>query len=321
MIIKIVMDFQDFMQQAETDLVSSTTAFNNEDFPNSAFYSQQAFEKYLKAYLLKFKIINDPIKANHLAYPHIFSVLISKCEETETSINSSTKQHGIEFLKKLSKLVEKIETNKQLKIMMWKISLEIPLTIDEENYDVELGSKIIPLMDNVMKENYGELANIIPSWMKKDFQKNDLSHTTPAKNKSTKINKNDELLAKRLISLVENTLKTLSSSSVDEANKNSEKIYDDLNILLEIGGYGAGKGSLSKKFTEYTMTTMIINRTFYWLDIGIQIFPHESISRYPNTVDGELTTELYEKYSSNLKKLLEKVQTTCNEIRQEIKKN
>lgn len=294
------------MQQAEIDLGRSQTAFDEKDFPMSAFWCQQGFEKYLKAYFLKCKIFENPIELRHSAYPKIISELLSELSDPKKrDQNDIQLKSSLKFFNSLNEILIKIESNERMKIMSWKSSLGIPYSKHETNIDVGLGKKILPDFTSLMTQTEVYFLEIEKFLNTIDFKKIDRSKLD---------NKTLELLD-LLISLTKNTLAITKLENVDEL---CAKIQKDNSRMLELIGYGSGKDSISKEETKQITKTFDLIKSLEWISSGVQIYPHESISRYPILINGKLSTDLYIENSSKLKILIQNIRKACDEIKQEI---
>ena len=70
-------DYLDLIQYGSIDLQRSEESFKNGDYNLAAFCAQQSLEKYLKAYMVKFKIFENIQQLGHLQYPTIIEKMIN----------------------------------------------------------------------------------------------------------------------------------------------------------------------------------------------------------------------------------------------------
>ena len=300
------MDYSDFMQQAEVDLDRSQKAFNEKDFSMSSFWCQQGFEKYLKAYFLKCNIFDNPVELRHSAYPKIVDEVISYMSDPKIrNQNDPQVKSALKFLHSLYGLLMKIESNDQIKIMCWKSSLEIPFTKTEKNIDVGLGIKFISNFKNMVTDTQEWSLSMAKILTDIDFSTID----------RTKLDERSLELLDLLISIVRNTLDITKLENINESSKELQK---NSARALELIGYGSGKDSLSKNDTKNITKLIDLTKSFDWISSGVNVYPHESISRYPILIDGKLSTDLYFEYSSTLSILIQNVRKTCDEIRQSL---
>lgn len=301
------MDYTDFIQQAEIDLKRAEDGFAEKDFAMSSFWCQQGFEKYLKAYFLKCGIFNNPVELRHSAYPKIISELLSHLSDPEIRDQDNIQlKSTLKFLNSLNEILIKIESDDRVKIMCWKGSLDIPFSKQETDIDAGLGQKIFPDLTSMMNETEVQFLSIAKLLTTIDFKKIDKS----------KLDDRTLELLDLLISITTNTLDITKLQNVDES---FTQLQSDTSRMMELIGYGSGKGSISKEETKNISKTLNLVKSLNWISSGIQVYPHETISRYPIFIDGTLSTELYAEHSSKLQILIQNIRKSCDDIKQEIK--
>src|SRR5690348_12299721 len=71
-----VVDYSDFQQQGATDILRAEKLYEDGDYGFAAYSAQQALEKYTKAYLMKFTLIEDPKKLGHLNFGSVLGIIL-----------------------------------------------------------------------------------------------------------------------------------------------------------------------------------------------------------------------------------------------------
>ncbi len=287
------MDYNDLFQNGQLDLDAAKILFDNECYGHTAFCLQQALEKYIKAFILKNNVFENIEELKHLPYVKIIKMyldLIKSFNEhtPQLQFNSFIRvfEHIFGFLKKMTH-------DDNLKIIVWKNSLQIPLSDTEislfNNWDIEFKkiiSEYILDLPNFTKR-YKEYVNL------DKINQKYISLDEKQKASVTFLNKLD--------------------SNLDSVQPSNFSLID-IEKLCTVIKHGTGKNSLSKKETLMLNNFMNIMQSFEWLDITIALFPHETMSRYPINIDGEMISELYVKYKDALYELMNKTEIVCNKI-------
>ncbi len=289
------MDHTDLFQNGQMDLDSAKVLFDSELYGNSAFFLQQALEKHIKGFMLKNNVFENVKDLQHLPYVVIFEkyleLLKSPVEQTPELLFNPLIQlfeNIIEFLKRLTK-------EEKLKIIIWKISLQIPLSDQEKSLtdglDVQMEKKIQKLSSELpgfskQYENYVQLNNL-------------------NKIDSSKLDKP----SKESIDFLNKVGTSLSSPETSDFS------IDHLKKFVSNNEYGTGKNSLSKDATQSLKNYISVLQTFDWSEMMIALFPHQTLSRYPENIDGKMTSELYVEYKENLHELMNQTETICKDIR------
>lgn len=293
-------DYLDFMQQAELDLNIAEKLLHDEIYWLSAFCIQQGIEKYLKAFLLKYRIFDNPEKLGHIQYYEIFNEMIDTVDvsTSEDLLYEEFKNNIISVLKSVQKFIVDLTNSHQKKLLIWKDSLGIPLK-DHEN-------KIIDGLTSRMIKQADKTIPMLVEMMKRvgfDFSGIDLN----------KLDAKTKFVMERFKAIGDSTTQLAEGKSLDF------KILQ--NYLVEIFAkmaYGTGSDSLSKNESDQFMKIIALNECINWADVVLDTYPHEEISRYPIMIEGTDSLELYRKNQEGLKKLLDRTRVACNDIRSKI---
>lgn len=292
-----MIDYRDFMQYAEIDLEISESLFEKEQYGNAAYHIQQALEKYLKAYFLKSKLIEDTQKLGHLQYPEIINEAIIIFESQKIKENNpftiTLLDGAIEHYSYIKNMFTKVKQKQEKRILFWKASLGIELTSKEKKMlqGISSGnehstSKFIQLLkDAVAKTDFLEIianAKSIPSELKVNLPK---------------------LLKEMTVNLEEN-------SGVIKG----DKILTFLQPYL----YGSGRESFSKTESETITKLSAISNSFDWYGDVLLSYPHQQIGRYPTKIDHSDSYSLYIEYKDNLGKIIQDMKIVCKRIRNSI---
>ena len=293
-------DWTSFYEQASRDQRGSKTLFQNEDFGNSAYHLQQCMEKYVKAVILKHKLYNDPQKLRHLPLRLLWKELRKIHSAT---LKHSCNPHVAKWQHQFLQITDPIQAfydsvPRDLKIIIWKWSLEIPISEEEKTKiasEKEKLEKIRPLCIEMGRDydyQFQELLQKIkqsPVKQRRRFE--DFIRFIRQYFKFQKLE--DESLSPQEIF----TIQTPS---------NIATTLEDFNKLNP-----RGKSGISK---ERLVLTLLVSWVFTFHDIILKTFTHESIGRYPITIDGESSSDLYKQHKGALLRLSAKVDVACKRL-------
>lgn len=288
------MDYDDLFQNGRLDLGAAKILFDNECYGQTAFFLQQALEKHVKAFMLKNNVFENVAELKHLPYVKIIEMyleLIKSANEQVPQLQFNLLIHIFEYI---FGFLKKLTHDEALKIIIWKNSLQIPLSDIETPLSINLNIEFEKIMNEFMSD--------LPNFSKRYKKYVNLDEINQ-KNTSTFDEKQKASV---------NFLNKLDSNL--DSSQQSNFSLTDIEELLTVAKHGTGKNSFSKKETLMFNNFMIIMQSFEWLDITIDLFPHETLSRYPISVDGEMISELYVQYKDTLHELMDKTEITCNEI-------
>src|SRR5438445_6057325 len=116
------MEWQEFRDQAERDLLSCKILRKDSDFGNAAYLLQQSLEKYVKSYLFKYKIFSDdPKNLGHLPLKVLFKRL---SDITKNTIRNSNNHHvkimSNKFLPTVEEIIDLLENIRNPKKPSWR---------------------------------------------------------------------------------------------------------------------------------------------------------------------------------------------------------
>ena len=293
-------DWTSFYEQAIRDQTSSKILFQNEDFGNSAYHLQQCIEKYVKAVILKHKLYNNPQKLGHLPLRFLWKEL--------RKIHGATLKHSrnprvAKWQHQFLQITDPIQAfydsvPHDLKIVIWKWSLEIPISEEEKTKiasEKEKLEKIRPLCIEMGRDydyQFQELLQKIKQLpIKKRRQFEDFIKFIRQYFKFYKLE--DESLSPQEIF----TIQTPSNiaTTLEKFNKLNPR----------------DKSGISK---ERLVLVLLVSWVFTFYDIILRTFTHESIGRYPITIDGESSNNLYKQHKDALLRLSTKVDVACKRL-------
>jgi len=287
------MSHLNLFQSGQIDLENAEKQFVEQEYMLSAFLAQQALEKHVKAYLLKNNIFDNVKKLGHLPLSSVIRNLLEQYETASKKTDDIFYGNFIKLFKILLDFLVRLEQKEDFKITVWKDSLGIPLSTKESNIVKglteqfnQISSKLESGMP-VMAEQFKNVINL------DQLNKIDIS----------KLDKK----AQTAIAFLKKVHDGLANDSPFS--------LDDVEQLLHDLGYGSGKNSLSEKETNDMYEFVKNNKSLVWIDEIINSFPHQTMSRYPFEIDGKTNHDLYVEYKDNLYELINKIKTTCEDIR------
>lgn len=294
-----MIDYRDFLQKAEYDLKVSEKLFKTEDYSSAAFSAQQALEKFLKSYLLKFNLVKDVQKIGHLQYSEITKESIrifekqkdiEESDETIKVLDSNIKHFNI-----LLSIFKDVQESHVHKILFWKSSLGINLNKNEKNILNGIRVKI----NNSATKNLSVLLEYLNS---ESFLKQLLKKKMPV-----------ELKAKIPLFIREYIIATQRGDS-HKMKIAMEKLMQAISPYL----YGSGPDSFSKESSDLMIKIKMIDSAFEWYEYVLLTYPHQEIGRYPTDIEGTNSEILYCENKENLLKLIQAVKIICTKIRMSV---
>ena len=289
-----MIDYRDFMHFAEIDLEISESLFKKEQYGNAAYHTQQALEKYLKAYFLKSKLIEDTQKLGHLQYPEIINEAIiifeNQKKKEDNSFTITLLDGAIEHYSSIKNMFTKVQQSQDKKILFWKASLGIELTIKEKkmlqgisNGNEHSTSKFIQLLNNSVEKT--DFIDIIAN----------------AKSIPSKLKENLPQLLKEITENLQINSGTIKGT--------------EIMAILQPYLYGSGSESFSKSESETITKLSVISDAFDWYGDVLLSYPHQQIGRYPTKINDDDSYSLYIKYKDNLWKIIQEIHIVCERIR------
>ena len=123
----------EYLRYAQENIRRSRMLFKKGDLRYAVFSANEGLELFVKAHMLRYKIIDRARAAGHFPYPAAVKAMI-KITEANIGKDPPNKKQLEEALDQLSVLKEAFDMveKKKLEIPMWKSSLNIDLADDEK---------------------------------------------------------------------------------------------------------------------------------------------------------------------------------------------
>ena len=299
-----MIDFRYFTNEAEEDFATAFSLLENSDYKHAVFNIQLAFEKYLKAFFLKHGIIQNPREIGHIKYSQIVKNLIELIDQDAKRFpdNQRIQKNSIimiDYLTKNKNFFQKLETKEFYQLPIWKHSLGIPLTKNDEN----LLTGIKTELTQILASFFGDLTQLMKE---------------PPKDESVSPLRNTKAYEE---------FSLLFATAFKEANEKGIENVDSYEYLSKMENilkpilFGNGPDSMNLEDTIFTQKLFPLLRSMKWFDESFASYCHRQISQYPVFIEGKYSGDLYKENSENLKKFFEKIRKNCNEIKQEILPN
>lgn len=300
------MEWKEFQEQAYRDLLSCKILRKENDFGNAVYLLQQSLEKYVKAYVFKYKIfVDNPKRLGHQPLKALFRELSNNTERiVRQSTNTQTKIMFSKLDSTIKVVIELFNNIKDpddptLRIAIWKDSLGLPLNDKEKSILKELKVK--------WSTNYSsEISDIVDMFSVeieklKKLAKDPIKKQIVDKQLESTIGLSFDMILKILTELTEN-FKNLP----ENMNLDLGFLENMINALAQI----SSKNSSQNEFMKYIRSAWI----FSLRNEIIQTFAHEDIGRYPTDIDGKSSLIIYAQRVSELDKLIDNVENTCKKI-------
>lgn len=295
-------DYTDLIQYGALDLERAEKLFEDEDYNFAAFCAQQALEKHVKGYMIRFGIFKNVEQLGHLQYPKVIDKMINWMQHTtdESKDKKYRKymQKNIQFYKYILKLLEEIRDKSDKKIIFWKESLNITLNKHERNISNGIESEFLKYATELQKTSSEYMMTDVFGIHEVD---------------TTKLNEKDKEFIEKLTSMgsnLQNATKTIT------ANQHyATKAMTELEELVEMISYGTGKDALSKEDTIKIKEFIKLQKSLEWMWTVMNSYPHVIISRYPIEIDGKDSMTLYQKNKQDVWKLIQEIKEICSDIK------
>ena len=287
------MHYPDLFQSGQIDLENSEKQFEEEEYMLSAFLAQQALEKHVKAYLLKNDIFDNIKKLGHLPISAMINRLMDHYKESTNKPYGLYSESFMKLFEHISEYLLKLERKDSPKIIIWKQSLGIPLTKDESNKEQGLSVKfdqIISELETSMPDLASQFKNL------------------------AQLDQLNQVDTSQLDDKVQSLIKYLNKI-YDRLAKKSTLTHEDIEHIIHDIGYGSGKNSLAEIDTNKIKEFIKIFKSLQWMNEIMNSYPHQTLARYPFKIDGKTNHDWYIEYKDNLKELITKIKTTCEDIR------
>ena len=291
-----MVDHKDWATHAQLDIERAEDLFEKKDYGAAVFSAQQALEKYIKAFLLKQGIFDNPKKLGHLPHPAVLEKIIEYFTHFETLGSNLGIAQYIKSVKKYFenqvKLLKKIKSNQEYQIAFWKLSLGVKDFSDKER---EIGRQMLSELDKNKEEVHNAEINANLSMQKiqssQQYEMSDEDNQTYDK-------------------LVQDFI------SVDKFQKS--KVFKEMLELVKPYWikFGLATEEDLEVFTEFGKILGVFDLNA--LTLMLLSYSHEQISRYPEEVDGKTSTEYYVENKDKVKERISKIKETCERIKSEI---
>ena len=298
----MIVCWQDFLDQAIRDQKSSKILFEEGDFGNSAYLLQQCMEKYVKAVVFKHKLYNgEPKHLRHIQLPVLWREL---SEKYDAMLKRSRNPHVAQWRRGFAEIMEAIQLffdsiEKDLMIVMWKESLEIPLTTEEKDKITSVKKRleeIRPACKKIGRDYDDQFCKM------KQFVK--LSQTKRGKQLEDFIN-----FIRQYFKFEKIEDGRLSPQEMFTIQTPTDIVTTLDDILKKIGP--GGHSGISRKGM---VLVILLSWIFTFQGVILKTFPHESIGRYPRPINGEDSDKLYVQHKKALMKLSNEVDTACKRL-------
>jgi hypothetical protein len=298
-----------FCQRSIKDLKMAKICYDNADFELSSYLIQQSLEKSIKAYLLKNKAIDNPEDLRHLPLHRIFGLLKEDMKKRikHHQNNKSlflTYERGILMIGKLTELFDDIKKpvkNSKTKIPIWKQSLGISLSADEQKITDYWMHELQP----AISRTFGSLKKYVDGLTDSQFAMVE---------KQLGVSKEKLKEYSRLFT-DENLLKNLQNSdpatveNVTNIGLGIIKQFEESPNFIKSAPDQMAMNVLEPLIFVIKLKTLIVSTVV-----------HEDLGRYPTVVDDKTSTKWYEEKHENLKTLMNQVEIACSEIEHNMKK-
>lgn len=298
-----------FLDRGKKDLEDSQKMFENyHDYEISAYLAQQALEKYLKAYLLKSKVVTNPEDLGHYQILHILTIIGTHFNTIRRNTDKSSPfylvlDHVTNIFDHLRNLFDSIKNDNEKLIHWWKNSIKIEQNVKDEDYD-----RFVDLM----KRSGGRLEKSFGIY-KQNLEK------TLGQFPQIPEHVSDEI--KDIAEKMEKATTQLKHKQVISQEDTKKFANEELKILLkaiQLQKQRKIKGNMPMADLEKAL--IISDVLANYINLIMRTHPHTIIGRYPIFIEDSISsTQLYEKYKEGVWSLIQEVKESCNELEIKIK--
>lgn len=286
-----------FRQQSKKDIKSAYVLYKKYDYGNAAFLTQQALEKAIKYFMMKFNLADQcPESLRELTHKPEIEV-INMLEERNNKftpnndVEKQYKQTVSSLLPDLRNIFKASDTSIVPYKTWWKISLGIKLTSDEEeNAQTRIGKDLLRSITQAQK----------------------------IKNKAIKDNDGKNDLISHMLSNAHDDFKTSQDALGDLSVKLPDVDYRKIQTALKNPASNLSS-IIPKNYNEQNKKTVGLLKIVTWIMLHhlslLQIAPHLELGRYPEEIsNGVSSSSLYEENAEQLYILIKEVDKGIKEL-------
>ena len=267
-------DIGAYLQYARENMDRSRMLLQRDDLRYALFSANEGLELCVKAYLLHYKIITDPVVAGHFPYAAIIDSLRKSTEQfgDHNPDSAGLVRQTEATLDKFEALFKKLR-NRRARISLWKESLGIKLGTGEQK-----------LLDG--------LGLSAPEWSTAGLQ-------TPAGSQQEELGSGPEEIASIMPEELRAPLLALFYRKFPRP--------DSRPTVTLLGGREMPAGK-----ALYVGRLVALVELFLYTTIIVSSSAHQQISRYPTQIDGFDSAEVYVRHRDGVERLLNKIYGACD---------
>ena len=127
-----------YLKYAQENIKRSKALFKKGDLRYAVFSANEGLELCVKAHMLRYKIIPKAIVAGHFPYPQAVALMV-KITKSSARSGMVTKEMAHQSLKMLQMIKGLFDAIKNIRIIIWKTSLNIELETLRKNMLTNVG--------------------------------------------------------------------------------------------------------------------------------------------------------------------------------------
>lgn len=263
------------LEYARENIKRSRKLFKESDIRYAVFSANEGLELCVKAYMLRYGIIDKPVTARHFPYMAVVDkmVEITKASIGNNPANKDKLNEALDLLPTLKKKFDRMRKG-SFQALLWKSSLNIELTVDEEKC-------------------LARFRKAISDWNEK----------------MTQVAGGQQHLREQGHDRCAPSEKAGIFEAASKAAREQGGIKDDQFLPLNGGKKILRNGAL------YLGQLLAVVELFALLDVIAASSAHQQISRYPTQIGGVDSRELYVKHKDDgVKSLLTQIYTTTERL-------
>ena len=321
----IYIGWEDLLERGKKDLLLSQRLIDD-DPDEAAYKAQQALEKHIKAFLLRFDVFTDPKKLGHFPMYEIIGTV--KDIMKNMPIPKPLKEAGFLNLEDMIngglKELKLIRNNQDVRIAWWKHSLGIPLNNEEE--------KLCDNPTRIFTQPQIQNMEVLIRTQLQQVKNNTQDTYIRLKKHIRDCIENEESRTGTVLTEQELDDKT-NDAVVNISNYDFRESKNQIKGLL-VTKLGSGYYDRDDGLVSFVLDTMLFATTrqnqqrspidlkglfvcmscVALIDNIIDVFPHEVIGRYTAVIDGEKTSVLYSRHRRGLSQLINRITESCQTL-------
>ena len=301
------MSWVDFRNQALRDISSADLLYDSRDYGNSAYLLQQSIEKFIKSIVIRYELSTKSMQElGHMPLTKLWDDLHQRMNEYFEKSPSEIAKNHYQNMSESIRIIKDffIDSTRDLKFALWKGSLKIPMSLDEEKTILEFVRKLQKELEPQIRALSHDYFELFEKKIKPFFDRIPPSQKQEIQNLLDVVKLDIDLNQLEKIQISTN-------ADIDEFAKQVPIFFIRLETLYRI----IRKNPRGLSFLESEQALVILFAWIFSFSTQIlKIFAHETIGRYPTEIENRSSINWYEEKHEILKDLKLEISDACNRL-------